>query len=303
MPFKITILGSSSAIPTTKRSLTAHLINHDERFFLVDCGEGTQLQLRRYKIRFSRINHIFISHLHGDHVFGLFGLLSTFSLLGRKVPLHLYAHPNLEKLLQHHFNFFNEKLSFEIIYHPINSKVSELIYDDKKLTVTTIPLRHRVPCVGFLFKEKQKPNNIIKEKIQQYNLTIKDIIAIKEGADFITSDGQIIPNSELTIPAPPTRSYAYCTDTRVIEKNITLLENIDVLYHETTFLDEDKDLARATYHSSVSDVANLAKEAKIKKLVIGHFSTRYKNEIQFLEQAQKIFPDTILAEDGLTIEI
>jgi len=302
MSFYVTILGSSSAIPTSERNLAAQVINHLERFFLIDCGEGTQIQLRRFRIKFTRINHIFISHLHTDHVMGLPGLLSTYSVLGRTQPLHLYADPRLETYLQYHRHFFYEELSFPLIFHPIQAKKSELLYEDERLIVSTLPLKHRVPCVGFLFKEKLQPRRIRKECIERYNLTIRDIQTIKNGADYF--DGKkLLKNEDLTLPPPPVRSYAYCSDTRPVDDIIPLIEGVDTLYHEATFLEEDGELAHKTYHSTASDAARLALKAKAGQLIIGHFSSRYRYGGLFLEQARQLFPATLMVEDGMCVDI
>jgi ribonuclease Z len=303
MSFSLTILGSSSAIPTSKRYLTAHLVNHDERFFLIDCGEGTQNQLRRYKTKFTRINHIFISHLHGDHVFGLFGLLSSLSMMGRKSPLYIYSDPRLTELLTNHFNFFKETFSYLIIYKPFGSKKSQIIYDDGKLEVITIPLKHRIACVGFQFREKPKLKNIKKEYIEFYNLGIKDIVSIKNGNDYLTKDGQVIKNEYLTTAPIPLKTYTYCTDTKALDSIIPLIENTDLLYHESTFLNEDFKLAKATYHSTPGQAADIAKKANVKKLLLGHFSSRYKDDSKFLKEAQEIFPNSFMAEDGMEIDL
>jgi ribonuclease Z len=303
MSFSLTILGSSSALPTSKRNLTAHLVNHDERFFLIDCGEGTQIQLRRYKTKFTRINHIFISHLHGDHVFGLFGLISSLSMLGRKTPLHIYANPKLEEIIKSHHSFFQEDIIYPIIYHYIDPKISQILYSDNKLEISTIPLKHRIPCVGFLFKELPKPLRIKKESIDYYKLGIKDILHIKMGEDHITSDGKTIPNKALTIAPEPAKTYAFCTDTKATDSILQYISNVSLLYHESTFLNKDAKLAKATYHSTSVQAATLALNAKVQKLIIGHLSPRYKNDIEFLDEAQAIFPNTCLAEDGMQIEI
>lgn len=303
MPFSVTILGSSSAIPTSNRFLTAHLVNHDERFFLIDCGEGTQIQLRRLKTKFSRINHIFISHLHGDHVFGLFGLISSMSMLGRKIPLHIYSNSKLEEILKSHFSFFNDDIKFPIVYHPIGSKNSELIYDDNKIEIITIPLKHRIPCVGFLFREKKKLRNIKKIAIEEYNLGIKDIIAIKKGEDFISDNGKIIPNNLITTSPPLSKSYAFCTDTKYNENIIPLISGVDILYHESTFLSSDIKLAKSTYHSTAAQAATIALKANVKQLVIGHFSSRYKHDKEYLTEAKSIFENTIMAKEGLILNI
>jgi ribonuclease Z len=303
MPFSVTILGSSSAIPTSKRYLTAHLLNHDERFFLIDCGEGTQFQLKRFNQKTSRINHVFISHLHGDHVYGLFGLISSMSMLGRKNALHIYAHPKLENVLNDHFRYFDTELSFPITFHGFDSKSSQRIYEDEKLEVLTIPLKHRIPCSGFVFKEKPKLHNIKKEMIEFYGLGIKDIINIKQGADFKTETGKLVPNHKLTTPPLPSKAYVYITDTKILEKVLPLISGTDVLYHEATFLETDSKIAKATYHSTAAQAATLARKANVKKLVLGHFSSRYKNNEKFLEEAISIFKNTVLAEDGMKIDV
>jgi len=213
MSFTLTVLGSSSALPTSKRYPSAHVLNVREHFFLIDCGEGTQLQLRKYKFRFARINHIFISHLHGDHVFGLPGLISTFNLLGRNSELYIYGHIELQQYLNCFLNQFGKDLLFDIRFIPVKSNRQGIIFENKQVTVESVPLRHRIPTIGFLFREKEKDRNIRKDVIQKYELNIKDIVRIKQGEDYITRDGQSIPNQELTIPPFKGRSFAYCSDT------------------------------------------------------------------------------------------
>jgi ribonuclease Z len=296
--FSLTILGSSSAIPTTKRFPTAQLLNVDERFFLIDCGEGAQIQLSRFKLRAAKINHIFISHLHGDHIFGLFGLISTFSMMGRENNLNIYAESRLADILKCHLAYYGENLPFQVKFIPIPASHSKLIYEDEKLSVTTIPLKHRVPTCGFLFREKQKLSNIRKEIIERYKIPIREMNKIKEGADFKTEDGKVIPNYKLTFPAFKPRSYAYITDTRVLEKNIPLLQDVDLLYHEATFLERDAELAHQTFHSTAKEAATIALKCNASKLLIGHFSVRYKSSQAFVEEAQSIFKETYAVEDG-----
>jgi len=298
MAFSVTILGSSSALPSHDRYPTAHLVNHDERFFLIDCGEGTQMQLRRFKQPMSRINHIFISHLHGDHVFGLFGLISSFSLQGRTSDLHLYCPPLLEKIITTHLNFFDQDMQYDIIYHPYQAKKSEIIYEDKKLTVETLPLKHRIPCCGFIFREKQKEPNVRKEAISLYHLSIQEIVSLKKGASHIVREEHKIPAAELIIAPPPPLSYAFCTDTRYFNTLIRKLQGVNLLYYESTFLHKDRKLARETYHSTAVQAATIAREAGVGKLILGHFSSRYKNMDLFLQEAREIFPESYLAEDG-----
>lgn len=300
MTFKLTILGSSSAVPTSKRNLTAHVLNAHERFFLIDCGEGTQIQIRKNKIRFGKIDHIFISHLHGDHIFGLFGLISTFSLLKRDKDLHIYSHPELENILNKHLEYFERNISYKIIYHHLNPKISEMIYEDRRIIVETIPLKHRVPTCGFKFTEKKHLRNLKKNVVKDFTIPISKIQGIKEGDDFINDDNEIILNSSLTLPPYKARSYAYCTDTAYSEKIIPIIENVDLLFHEATFCKKLKQQAKLTFHSTSEDAAKIAYKAKVKKLIIGHFSARYKDVTPLLDEARAIFQNTFSAEDGET---
>jgi ribonuclease Z len=303
MSFSLTILGSSSALPTSVRYLTAHVLNVDERFFLIDCGEGTQFQLRKYKAKLGKLNHIFISHLHGDHVLGLPGLISTLNLLGRENDLHIFAPSQLEKILQPILSFFITKLEFKIIYHPLNTTSYQLIYEDDKMTVHSFPLIHRIETCGFVFREKPRLRNIKKEFIDYYHIPLREIINIKKGEDYITDDGLVIPNDKLTIEPPITKSYAFCSDTAYNEVIIPWIENVELLYHEATFSDEDVDRAHETKHSTASEAAKMALKSNAKKLIIGHFSARYKDITPLIEQAQKIFPNTEAAEEGMEIII
>jgi len=303
MAFSVTILGSSSALPTTDRHLTAHLLNVDERFFLIDCGEGTQLQLKKYKAKFSRLNHIFITHLHGDHVFGLPGLISTLNLLGRKNDLHIYAHPHLEKILSQFLSFFYNQLNFSLIYHPLKLSSYDLLFEDDKLEISSFPLNHRIPTCGFVFREKHRLRNIQKEMIDYYKIPIREIANIKNGEDFITEDGIVIPNSKLTHDPEPSKSYAFCSDTAYHDSIIPYIKEIDLLYHEATFSDVDRERALETFHSTASDAAKIAQLANAKKLIIGHFSARYKDVTPLRLEAQKIFRNTETAEDGMQIDL
>lgn len=298
MTFELTILGSSSAVPTSKRNLTAHVLNVHERFFLIDCGEGTQLQLRRNKIRFGKINHIFISHLHGDHIFGLFGLISTFNLLHRETELHIYAHPELEDILNRHIEYFERSLSYSIKYHHLNPKLNEVIYNDGKLIVETIPLKHRIPTCGFLFKEVPHLRNLRKDVVKNFDIPISKIKSVQEGEDFITDDGDIVENSRLTFPPYKSRSYAYCTDTAYYEKLIPIIKNVDLLFHEATLDKSLQKQAKETFHSTTHNAATIARKAEVGKLIIGHFSARYKNAEPLVQEAQEIFQNTVSAEDG-----
>ena len=300
---KLTILGSSSALPTSGRYPSAHVLSAHERLFLIDCGEGTQMQLRKTRIRFAKINHIFISHLHGDHVFGLYGLLSTFSLMGRKNPIHLYAPENYDKILKSHLSDFDINLSFEIDFIPLSAKVPVKILDDKYLTVTSFPLKHRVPAFGFLFREKQPERNIIKECIDKYKIPLVRIPAIKKGEDFITSDGNIIKNENITLPPPKPLSYAYCSDTRYFKRLALFVKGVSLLYHEATFDKTKDDLAEMTGHSTTLDAAKTALDANVGTLIIGHFSARYKEIEPLVDEARTVFPETYPAIDGKSYEV
>jgi ribonuclease Z len=302
--FSVTILGSSSAVPTSERFPSAHLVQAGERFFLIDCGEGTQIQLRRFKIRFGKINHILISHTHGDHVFGLFGLISTLSLLNRTTDLHIYAHPKLKEILDGHLKFFHDAgLPFNIIYHFLNSKKASVIYEDDQISVTAVSLKHRIASKGFIFREKPKPLNVRKEMIGYHQISLKDILKIKNGEDFISKEGKLIPNAQLTRPPFKPRAYAYCSDTAYSEKLIPHLQEIDLLYHEATYGNELAHRAKETAHSTAKQAAEIARKAGVQKLIIGHFSARYKNIEPLLEEAREIFPDTMPANDGMVFEI
>jgi ribonuclease Z len=303
VPMKLTILGSSSALPTSERYPSAHVLAAHERYFLIDCGEGTQMQLRKNRIRFGKINHIFISHLHGDHVFGLYGLLSTFSLMGRKNPLHLYAPENYDRILHLHLNDFDIHLNYDIDFVPLKGKVPAKILDDKYITVTSFPLEHRVPSFGFIFREKPTDRKIIKEFISIYEIPIVKIVAIKKGEDFIKSDGTVIKNDSITIPPPAPLSYAYCSDTRYFSRLSTYIKGVNLLYHEATFDKNSKELAHITCHSTSVSAAQVALEADAGQLIIGHFSARYKDVSVLVDEARTIFPETVGAVDGKTYDV
>jgi ribonuclease Z len=303
IPFELTILGTSSALPTSKRYPTAHVLNICERFFLIDCGEGTQIQLRRYSVKFSRINHIFISHLHGDHYFGLIGLLSTYALLGRQNDLHIYSHSELPEILKPQLEQLQNDIIYKIIWHPLNFKKPVVILDDEKVTISSFPLKHRVSCCGFLFSEKQGLRNIIKEKIEEYHIPIRDIQYIKNGANYIDPNGKIIPNEELTLPLKSPRKYAFVTDTIYLPKLKEILEGVNLLYHEATYDKRMQKRAKETFHSTAEQAAMLAQSCNAGQLVIGHFSARYKDISVLIEEATSVFPSTVIAEEGMVIKI
>ncbi len=300
---KVTILGSSSALPTSGRYPSAHVLNAHERLFLIDCGEGTQMQLRKTGIRFAKINHIFISHLHGDHIFGLYGLLSTFSLMGRTSPVHLYAPENYGELLKSHLLDFDINLSFEVDFIPLSGKDPVQILDDRYLTVTAFPLQHRIPSFGFIFREKISDRNIIRECIAKYRIPLVRIPAIKKGEDFVTEEGVVIKNEDLTIPPPDPRSYAYCSDTKYFKRLASFVRGVTLLYHEATFDATKSKLAKLTGHSTTIDAAKTALRAGAGSLIIGHFSARYKDVSSLVEEARSSFPCTDAAVDGTTIEV
>jgi ribonuclease Z len=294
----LTILGSSSALPTSDRYPSAHVLNSHERLFLIDCGEGTQMQLRKNRIRFGKINNIFISHLHGDHVFGLYGLLSTFSLMGRENPVRLYAPGNYQDILFNHLNDFDIKLAFEIDFVPLRGKEPAMILNDKKITVTSFPLKHRVPSFGFLFREKEAERNIIKECIEKYRIPVARIPAIKKGEDFITEEGITVKNEEITLPPRKPLSYAYCSDTVYFRQLGSFVKGVSLLYHEATFDKSKQELASKTGHSTSVDAARTAMEAEAGDLLIGHFSSRYKDVSLLVDEARDIFPNSYPAVDG-----
>lgn len=303
MTFQLTILGTSSALSTKDRYPTAQVLNVLGRFFLIDCGEGTQQQLRKYQIGFSRINHILISHLHGDHIFGLIGLISTMALLGRKNDLHIYSHSELQKFLSAQIDFlYNQDFPFKIIYHPINFKKEQKIYEDKIVEIYSFPLKHRIPTCGFRFNEKQQLPNLIKDKILEYNIPIAARQKIKEGDDFVCPNGDVILNSELTQKKPNPKSFAFCTDTKYSDSYINSIKNVDVLYHEATFAKDNSELAKSTFHSTSIDAGKVALKANVGRLLIGHFSSRYKNAEVILNETKEVFVNTTIATEGLKID-
>ena len=303
LPFSVTILGSSSALPTATRFPTSQVVSLNERLYLIDCGEGTQIQLRKFGIKAGKINHIFISHLHGDHIFGLPGLISTIALGGKKGELHIYSHSELKMMMDHLMKFMNEFDDFKVVYHPLNFRSRVVIYEDSKIIVDSFPLKHRIPCCGFIFREKPHELHLRGDKIDYLNIPIRDRVEIKGGADYHTTEGKIIPNQELTLPSDPVRSYAFCTDTVCRKQIIPIIENVDLLYHEATFSDELSDLALKTYHTTARQAAQLACEAGVKKLIIGHFSSRYKSVKPLVDEARVVFPNTFPANDGDRFEL
>ena len=297
-PFKVHILGCGSALPTLKHFPSSQVVEVRGKLFMVDCGEGAQIQLRKTRISFSKIRCVFISHLHGDHCFGLIGLISTFGMLGRTIPLHVYAPEEFGPMLHAQLEMFCTGLEFEVLFHAVDTQKNQVIYDDKSLSVETIPLSHRVPCCGFLFREKPGRRHILREMIDCYEIPISQIDNIKSGMDWTTSDGRVIPNSRLTTDPSPSRSYAYCSDTRYVPSLHTLVERVNLLYHESTYDKACADRARLYYHSTAEQAAMVARDAHVGKLLLGHFSARYNDEEHILNEARALFPNTYLAREG-----
>ncbi|WP_175621681.1 ribonuclease Z [Chryseobacterium schmidteae] len=291
----LTILGFNSAIPTINTSPTAQLLEMEERCFLIDCGEGTQVQLRKAKARFSKINHIFISHLHGDHCFGLPGLIASFRLLGRDTPLHVYGPKGIKKMLDTIFTITETHRGFEVVYHELDKDYSEKIYEDNRVEVFTIPLDHRIYCNGYLFKEKPKDRHINMEEVSKYSeIETCDYHNLKAGKDFVLSDGYVLKNEILTTTPAPSVSYAFCSDTRYLESVIPIIKNVTVLYHESTFLHDLKEMADYTGHTTALEAATIAKKAEVEKLILGHFSNRYGDLTVFTDESRTVFPNSYL---------
>ena len=301
--FEVHILGCGSALPTTRHNSSSQVVRVGNKQYMIDCGEGTQLQLRKSHIHFSFIDHVFVSHLHGDHCFGLIGMISSFGLLGRTTPLHIHADPMLKELMQPQLDFFCKDLKYKVVFHDIDATKQALIFENNAITVHTLPQKHRIPCCGFLFKEKPKKRHLRKEMIERYNIPEYKRRGIKEGEDYTTPEGETIPNNILTSPADASRSYAYCSDTLPCPANCPLIENVDLLYHEATFAQSEAQRAKTTFHTTAKDAAGIAKQANAKKLVIGHFSSRYDDESLLLAEAQEIFPNTELAKENTVFKI
>lgn len=303
MPFEITILGNNSALPTSDRYPTAQVVNLLGRFFLFDCGEGTQIQLRRNKIGFSKIKHICISHLHGDHYYGLVGLISTMNLLGIKTDLHIYAPSELKSLIQPQLDFIKGEMTVNPIFHPLDFKKPRQIFSDKKIEVISFPVKHSISTCGFLIRELPREANIRRDMVDAFKIPVAKIREIKAGADYITPEGETIPNEKLTWPPFKPRQYAFCTDTAFHSPIAEVVQNVDILYHETTFLSDMRDYAAKTMHSTTADAAEMAKLTNAKKLLIGHFSARYHNLTVFENETRELFENTEIAREGKTYTI
>lgn len=301
--FELHILGCGSALPTTRHFATSQVVNLRDKLFMIDCGEGAQMQLRKSRLKFSRLNHIFISHLHSDHCFGLMGLISTFGLLGRTAELHIHSPKGLEELLTPMLNFFCHTLAYKVIFHEFDTRQTSVVYEDRSMTVTTIPLQHRIPCCGFLFAEKARPNHIIRDMVDFYKVPVYELNRIKNGSDYVTPEGEVIANTRLTRPSDPPRKYAYCSDTIFRPEIVEQLSGVDLLFHEATFAESELARAKETYHTTAAQAARIALEAGVRQLVIGHFSARYEDESILLKEASAVFPNTILAKENLCISL
>ncbi len=301
--FELTILGCSSATPTSTRNPTAQLLQIAGRFFLIDCGEATQIQLRKYKIKFQRIDHIFISHLHGDHYLGLMGLLSSMHLLGRKKDLWIYCPEGLDEIISVQLKYSATILNYPIHFRFHDHRKQELLLEDEKVTVETIRLNHRIPCCGFMFREKKKTRSLKKEALETHSIPISAMHAIRNGEDYVKEDGTTIPNAELAEMPRPSHSYAYCSDTCYDEEVIRQVKGADLLYHESTFTEEMKKRARETFHSTALEAGTVALKAGVKKLLLGHYSARYTDLNPLLLEARSVFPNSELAHEGLKINV
>jgi len=301
--FEIYILGCGSAKPTTRHFPASQVVNMRDKLFMIDCGEGAQIQFCKSHLKFNRLVRIFISHLHADHCLGLVGLISTLNLLGRTAQLHIHCPNGGEKVFAPVIRFFNMEMSFEVIFHEFQSKKAEMIYEDHSMTVTTIPLSHRMPCCGFLFAEKPTPRHILREMIDAYEIPISAINRIKNGEDYLLPDGRLIPNDRITTPSDAPRSYAYCSDTKYMPELVQQLQGVNLIYHEATFCDEDLLKAEQRFHSTARQAAQIARGAAANQLIIGHFSSRYDDESLLLSEAREVFPSTILAKENLCIQV
>lgn len=302
-PFKIHILGCGSALPTLKHNASSQLIEMRGKCFMVDCGEGAQMQFRRSHIHFSKLNAIFISHMHGDHCFGLMGLLSTLGMLGRTSKLRIYAPKDYEPLFRQQVEFFMQTMEYEMEMIPVDTEKQQVIYEDHSLTVETVPLQHRVPCCGFIFREKPTLPHIRRDMIDYYGIPVSQINNIKNGADWTNEDGDIIPNARLVQPADSPRSYAYCSDTRFVPGLKEKVKGVTVLYHESTYTSDQEDRAKIYYHSTARQAATIAAGAGVGTLLLGHYSARYNDELVLLEEAKAVFDHSILSQEGMVFDV
>lgn len=302
-PFRVHILGCGSALPTLHHNASAQVVEIRGKLFLVDCGEGTQVQLRRSRLRFTKISAVFITHLHGDHCFGLIGMLSTFGLLGRTARLAIYAPAALEDMLKQQMQMFCHDFDYEVDFHPVDTRLQQIVYEDRSLTVETIPLEHRMPCCGYLFREKPSLPHIRRDMIDFYQIPTSQINNIKAGSDWTMPDGEVVRNERLVEPAAPARSYAYCSDTRYIPTLHQRIKNISTLYHESTYGEDNLLMAQKYCHSTARQAALVAREAGVGQLLLGHYSSRYEDEQVLLREAQNVFENTYLTDENAVFDV
>lgn len=301
--FDINILGCGSALPTTRHLATSQVVDLRDKLYMIDCGEGTQVQMRRMRIRFGRLAHVFISHLHGDHCFGLPGLISTLGMLGRTGELVVHGPKEVEDYLRPVMDLFCRGMEFEVRFNPVDTHSHSLVMEDRSLSVYSIPLKHRIPTCGYLFAEKPKEAHIIREMTDFYQVPVRCMKDIKRGQDYVTPDGEVVPNFRLTRPAAPPKRYAFCSDTAYNRSIIPIIEGVDLLYHEATFAECDLARAKETFHSTARQAAEIARDAHVKRLVIGHYSARYENLSELHREAEAVFPGTVLGNEGMVIKV
>lgn len=301
--FNINILGCGSALPTTRHLATSQIVDLRDKLYMIDCGEGTQVQMRRMRVRFGRLAHIFISHLHGDHCFGLPGLISTLGMLGRTGELVVHGPKEVETYLRPVMDLFCRGMEFEVCFNPVDTRSHSLVMEDRSLSVYSIPLKHRIPTCGYLFAEKPKEAHIIREMTDFYQVPVRCMKDIKQGQDYVTPEGEVVPNSRLTRPAAPPKRYAFCSDTAYNRSIIPIIEGADLLYHEATFAECDLARAKETFHSTARQAAEIARDAHVKRLVIGHYSARYEDLSELHREAEAVFPGTILGNEGTVIPV
>ena len=299
----INILGCGSALPTTRHLATSQIVDLRDKLYMIDCGEGTQVQMRRMRVRFGRLAHIFISHLHGDHCFGLPGLISTLGMLGRTGELVVHGPKEVETYLRPVMDLFCRGMEFEVRFNPVDTRSHSLVMEDRSLSVYSIPLKHRIPTCGYLFAEKPKEAHIIREMTDFYQVPVRCMKDIKQGQDYVTPEGEVVPNSRLTRPAAPPKRYAFCSDTAYNRSIIPIIEGADLLYHEATFAECDLARAKETFHSTARQAAEIARDAHVKRLVIGHYSARYEDLSELHREAEAVFPGTILGNEGTVIPV
>lgn len=296
--FEVLILGNSSATPMYDRHPTSQVLNFNEQLLLIDCGEGTQTQLYRYGVKSTRINHIFISHLHGDHYLGLMGLLSSQHLVGRRAEIHLYGPSALKEILEVHFKHSDTQLRYPLVFHPTNPNQQETIWETEHLRVTSFPLKHRIDCTGFRFDEKERVASLKKEEVERLDIPLPYRKLLKEGIDYLAPDGTVYAAKDLTYPAPAARSYAYCSDTVMDPNYFAAIQNVGLLYHEATFLHDRVDRAKETFHTTSLEAAQIAQTVGAEKLLLGHYSARYKDLRPLLDESRSVFTETELSEEG-----